>query len=593
MLAEMIFDGPLKFLSGTANPDQWLIDWVNGGQPSASGEHINEENALNCPAVKAAITVLAEAIQTLPIEICETLKSGRHVQATDHPLQEILSRVANEETAAPVWKNTSQIHLGQYGNSYSLIQRNVRGDRIAGLWQRSPKPERTKPVRNPKDGKIWYELHDERGRLEELVPAVDMLHIPYFSLDGIVGKSPIRMIREAIGGNKGAERFANEMFKNGGAAEGNFTVPGRLSEPAYNRLKESIDQESDHGHRHKRRILEEGMKFDPNSHDPQKMQMIEVRRFLIEEIARAYRVTPHLLQDLTHGTFSNITELGRQFIVFTMTPWISLWTGQINWKLLKPPFHARFNAKEFLKGDPAALSAWYRTMFMIGYFSLNDIRHEEGQNPIDDANANEHFVPANMIPLSKATDQEWVKGKPAGGNQPEPKAPAGGDGVTPGDPGGDPGGRPEGTDAFDQGEALTAARAVLADTLHRMERIEANAALRAAREPKTFLSELDAFYAVQTPRVRKAVEAPLRTVLFLELGGINGAAAMIPELDRTVAEHVGGKREALLRAAECKPAELVERVGAVVEGWGRNESEVASSREPRRNARNTKDKQED
>src|ERR1039458_10000303 len=209
-------------LSGTANPDQWFIDWVNGGEETSAGEKITEESALNIPVVKAAVSVLAESLATLSLEIYKVNKSGSKEAAPDHPLQELLSREPNPEMGDVTWRDTTQTHLGTYGNSYSAIQRTISGKTIA-LWPRSPRPERTRPVRSLTDGKIYYRVTDDQGQAEDPIAAKDMLHIPYLSMDGILGKSPIRLIREAIGGAKAAERFANELFRNGNVSQGYLT----------------------------------------------------------------------------------------------------------------------------------------------------------------------------------------------------------------------------------------------------------------------------------------------------------------------------------------------------------------------------------
>ena len=199
MLADLI-TRTAERLASTNNPDQWLVDWVNQGRSTSSGEHITEENALNCPSVKAAVSCLSEAVMMLGIEICKEDKSGKIELAKDHDLHPLLSRQPNPETTSATWWDTEQNHLGCWGNCFSWIQRTVRGDKTIGLWNRSPKAERTKPVRNPADGKLYYELHNEKGELEDLVPERNMLHVKYLSIDGVIGKSPVRMIRETIGG---------------------------------------------------------------------------------------------------------------------------------------------------------------------------------------------------------------------------------------------------------------------------------------------------------------------------------------------------------------------------------------------------------
>ena len=258
-----------------------------------------------------------------------------------------------------------------------------------------------------------------------------MFHIPYFSLDGLVGKSPVRSDREAIAGNRAAQCDANEMFKNGGSPEVTSVTKGRLSEPAYARLQKGDEGGPNHGNRHKPILLEEDTEADPVSFDPDKTQMIAAREFLLREIARAYRITPHLLQDLEHATFSNVTELGRQFIIFTMLPWLRRWKGEIDRKLLLPPYFCRFDMHAFLEGDPQMQSNVDRTLFAIGAKSINEVRQGHRMNPLADPNADEHFVPLNMTPLSKATDREWVFRKGAGGTAAAPNAPSNSDGKPP------------------------------------------------------------------------------------------------------------------------------------------------------------------
>jgi len=569
-------------LASTNNPDQWLIDWVNQGQATSSGEHITEENALNCSSVKAAVSCLSEAMMILGVEVCREDKSGKIELAKDHDVQPILERIANPETPAPTWRDTEQNHLGTWGNCYSWIQRSIRGNKVLALWNRDPKPERTKPVRSKRDGKIYYQIHNEQGQAEEPIPAADMLHVKYFSMDGVLGKSPVRMLREAIGGDRAAERLANEIFKNGDMSMGYFTHPGKMSEQAYARLKKSLAETSEHGSRHRKQILEEGMKFAGTSYSVEQMQMLNARLFILRCVARAYRINPAVLFDLEAGNV-DVTKLGWQFVTFTLMPWCERWTSEINHKLLQPPYFCRFTFAPFLRGDPDSRSARQRTLFGVGAMSVNEIRHEEGMNRLDDLNADEHFVPLNMKPLSKAMDMS-LTGNPEGGNPNKPiiGAPTGGDGIQPGMPGGQEGGRPAKEAAITGAEALAFveplvannlalihAELVVADTLARMGRIEASEALRAAKEPKTFIGRLDAFYASHTETMRQALANPVRAVALLRNGPYSSGFFPDNELDNTINEHVAGKRQALLAAAECKPSELPGRVAECVKDWGK------------------------
>ena len=581
MLADLI-TRTAEALASTNNPDQWLVDWVNQGQATSSGEHITEENALNCPSVKAAVSCLSEAVMMLGIEICREDRSGKIELAKDHDLQPLLCRQPNPETTSATWWDTEQNHLGCWGNCYSWIQRTIRGDKTVGLWNRSPKAERTKPVRDESDGKLYYELHNEKGELEDRIPERNMLHVKYLSIDGVIGKSPVRMIRETIGGERAAERLANELFKNGDMSMGYFTHPGKMSEQAYARLKKSMAETSEHGGRHRKQILEEGMTFGNTSYSIEQMQVINARLFLLRAVARAYRISPLVLYDLEAGGV-DVTRLGWQFVTFTLMPWCQRWTSEINSKLLQPPYFCRFNFTPFLSADPNARSARQRTLFSVGAMSVNEIRHEEGMNRLDQAEADMHFVPLNMVPLDKASEM-GLKPSPTGGdpNNGKPGAPTGGDGVTPGEFQPAVGGKEAKQAAVTGAEALHTvaplvannlallqAEVVVADTLTRMGRIEANEALKAARDPKTFLPRIDAFYEGHVSMMKDALEAPVKAVVLLREGPYAGGLSADIELHNTINEHVAGKRQALLAAAECKPSELPGRVAEVVKEWGK------------------------
>lgn len=405
-----------QLLSGTANPDQWLVDWVRGGPKTSSGETINESNALTIAAVWASVRVLAETVASLPLNVHQQLPSGQTTLAIGSPVQRLIHDQPNEDTTSFIFRETEQGHLGTWGNAYAEIERTIDDTPVA-LWGLSPRPHDTKPVRRKDvDNKIWY-LVREVGVEDRWVKSRDMLHIPGFGFDGLIGYSPIRMMREPIAVGKAMERYAGELFANDARPNGVVTVEGKLDDDQYNRTKKAFNQDgAEHGNRHRIQLLEGGATFAATQMNPEDVQMIEARRFSIEEIARAYRIAPTLLQDLTHGTYSNITELGRQFIVYTMMPWLKRWEAEINRKLLPPGQFAKFNTRAFLEGDPKQQSEYFKALFMVGGMTVNRMLELLNENTIG-PDGDVRFVPANMVPLAKA-----IEGPPA---KPEQKGPDG------------------------------------------------------------------------------------------------------------------------------------------------------------------------
>lgn len=158
-------------------------------------------------------------------------------------------------------------------------------------------------------------------------------------------------------------------------------------------------------------LLEEGMSFSKNTIPPNDAQFLETRKFQILEIARIFRVPPHMMADLERATFSNIEHQSTDFIVHSVRPWLIRWEQTINWKLFdgteQKRLYAEFLIEGYLRGDSAARAAFYKEMFNLGAFSQNDIRERENENPIP--GGDRYFVPLNMVPLDLL--DEYYKGK--------------------------------------------------------------------------------------------------------------------------------------------------------------------------------------
>ncbi|MHC4403321.1 MAG: phage portal protein [Planctomycetota bacterium] len=491
-------------------------DWWYGraSSPTSSGERIDEQTALTCAAVYAAVKVLAETVACLPLDVYRHLPNGGSAPARNHPLQRIVHDEFNPETSSFLARETMQGHLGTWGNAYAEIERTRRRQPLA-LWPLVP--SRVTPYRSREDGKIWYRYRQTNGETRN-IPAADMFHVPGFGYDGLVGYSPVAMMAEPIGYNKAAERYGSELFANDARPSGTIETPARLSDKAYKRLQEA--GENVVGKRHRMRILEEGAKFAASAMKPEDVQMIQARRFGIEEIARAYRIAPHLLQDLTHGTYSNITELGKEFITYTMVPWFQRWLGEINRRLLSPEYFAKFNTRAFLQGDHKTRAEFYAALIRTGVLTLNQVLELEDMNPIDPKIGDVHFISRDMIPVTMLI------------NAPVPEQPA------------------------------DKQAAILQEAIRRMLGIEANAARQYAKDPSRFLSRLDSFYVRHGRRVREALTPLVKA-------GYRPHSAMSVE-DNVIAlvdAHIARSREDLLTAAECQPNELVDKVSQCVDRW--------------------------
>ena len=542
-------------VSSSVHPkDPALVEIWGGGRETAAGEDVDERSALAFAAVYAAVRVLAETIASIPVMVYKRLPGGGKEPAPDHPAYRVLHDEANEETSAVIWRETLQGHLGTYGNAYAEIQRTRRGS-IAALWQLAP--DRVTPKRENK--KLFYEYTSPEGGRQTLPPE-RVFHVPGLGFDGLVGYSPIGLMRESIGLGLGAQRFASETFANDGRPSGTLEHPGTLSDPAQERWKKAADKRAAHGGRHKLLILEEGMKFAATGMKPEDVQMILTRRFQVEDVARAYRIAPHLLQDLTHGTFSNIEELGREFITFTMLPWFRRWEAEFNRKVIRDPkYFAEFNIEGFLRGDVQKRYAAYAIGRQWGFLSANDIRQRENWNPIEGGDV--YLSPLNMVPVDKIDDLYT-----GGGDKPA----AGGD---------DARLLPQSTGEMDRVLRVQTQRiagqlsGLFDDAAGRAMRREVNVVRSAAKKHiergdlEGFRAWMEQFYAGHQAYVRDAWQPAIDSLVQIAgqaVGGVDAARlaeVALPLAEDLAARHVGRS------LAELRPLEFAKDIDSRLDQW--------------------------
>jgi len=241
----------------------------------------------------------------------------------------------------------------------------------------------------------------------------DVLHIPGLGFDGLVGYSPIAMAKNAIGMAIACEEYGAKFFANGAAPSGVLEHPGTIKDPA--KVREAwMSQFGGSGNAGKTAILEEGMKYTPISINPQEAQFLETRKFQINEIARIFRVPPHMVGDLEKSSFSNIENMSREFVVYTLTPWLCRWEESLARSLFTPDekkgYFVRFNVDGLLRGDFAGRMQGYSTGIQNGFYCPNDIRQLEDLNLIPEEEGGFKFmVNGNLVELKNVGSAYGIK----------------------------------------------------------------------------------------------------------------------------------------------------------------------------------------
>tara|TARA_B110000285_G_scaffold234735_1_gene312766 strand:+ start:22 stop:933 length:912 start_codon:yes stop_codon:yes gene_type:complete len=281
------------------------------------------------------------------------------------------------------------------GNSYVKIERNGAGRPVA-LY---PIDFDNVEIREYEDK--YYYFNSETGAAIEYE---EMLHFKTMSQDGMIGLSPIDTCANSISWGLGLEAYGNSYFSNGAKVSGVLETDRALSTEAVDRLRNSFDNNySKIGDSNKTLILEEGLKFNSISMSNEASQFLASRQFSIEEVCRIFNVPPHMLADLSKSSFSNIQEQSREFVQYSLQPYLSMIEQEMTNKLFKKnesgKLFVEFNVNALLRGNPKDRAEYYRTMLNIGAISINEIRQKENMNRVDEGDS--LFMQLNMTTVDK------------------------------------------------------------------------------------------------------------------------------------------------------------------------------------------------
>ena len=402
----------LEIRSSLANPSTWLYEALSG-EKSTAGVNVNKQTALQNTAVFACVRILAETIASLPLPVYRRLAGGGKERAVGHYLYSVFHDQPNPEMTSFELRETLMGHLCLWGNAYCEIVRDGAG-RARELWPL--RPDRM-AVRRGSNNELLYQYTLPDGSQLVLAQS-NIFHLRGLGGDGIVGYSPIRMAREAIGLALATEEFGARFFGDGTHPSGVMEHPGKLSEQAHQNLKKSmIDAYSGLGKSHRLMILEEGMKFTQIGIPPEDAQFILTRKFQIAEIARIYRVPLHLLDETDKAaTYASVEQFALQFVVHTIRPWLVRWEQCFKRDLFLPGereiYFAEFLVDGLLRGDIQSRYQAYSTARQWGWMSANDVRERENMNPIEGGDI--YMVPLNMVPADMVTSMPQSPAEGAG-----------------------------------------------------------------------------------------------------------------------------------------------------------------------------------
>ena len=375
---------------------------------STSGKKVNEKSALQVSAVHSCVRILAETLAALPLQVYRRTDKGKE-KAYDSPLYFLLHDQPNEEMTSFVFRETLMSHLLIWGNAYAQIIRDGRGQ-VLGLYPLLP--DKVK-VDRTESGELYYiyrRFSEENPNFSEygdiVLRSEDVLHIPGLGFDGLIGYSPIALAKDAVGMTMACEEYGASFFANGARPGGVLEHPGALKDPkkvrdSWNEVYQGTSNAS------KVAVLEEGMKYQQIGIPPEEAQFLETRKFQLNEIARLYRIPPHMIGDLDKSSFSNIEQQSLEFVKYTLDPWVIRWEQALKKALFLPgekqEYFVKLNVNGLLRGDYENRMNGYSVARQNGWLSTNDIREMEDMNLISEEEGGDlYLINGSMTKLKDA-----------------------------------------------------------------------------------------------------------------------------------------------------------------------------------------------
>lgn len=381
-------------LSGLKNPEQWLVDAINGGGPAHSGVSVNEYSATSIETLVACVSILADMVAQLPCKLYLKTASG-HEEATDHPLYELLSFAPNEYQTSFEFRRFVQSAAGLRGDGFARVRRNSFYEVTAIeplLWG-------DVSIQRLTNGKVFYWVSGERNPLTR----ADLIHVYGPTRNGYCGLSPLSILRETVGNALAEREHASRMFSNGAKFPGYLIAPLTATAAQLKMIREEWEK-NQAGTQNVGRtpVLGGGLDYKAVGMTAEDAQLLQSREWDANAIATFYRMPPHLVgltsKSTSWGTGIEQQNLG--FLSYTMNPWLNNWEQSLSFSLLTPAerrsgLYIGFNRNALLQVDATSRAAFYRTMRDIGALSINDIRRKEELNDLPDNIGDNYMQPFN------------------------------------------------------------------------------------------------------------------------------------------------------------------------------------------------------
>jgi HK97 family phage portal protein len=376
--------------------------------------NVKGKNALKVAVIFACKRILSESISKLPLKVYQEDNSGI-TKAAKHHLYELLKLRPNPYMSASDFWKAIEAHRCT-GNAYASIEFDPRTGRPIGLW-----PMDSSKVKVMVDDvglfngkyKLWYEVDVGKGETRKLMPD-EILHFKgSITLDGLVGIPTLEYLQSTIENAAASNQFINNFFKQGLQVKGLIQYVGDLDEDAKKRFRDKFEEMSSGlKNSHRIALMPVGYQFTPMGLNMTDAQFLENTELTLRQIANAFGIKMHQLNDLSRATHTNIEQQQREFYVDTLQPILTMYEQELTWKLFLPSelsrgYYAKFNVDAILRADIKTRYESHGIGIEKGCITPNEARASEDKPPLP--GGDQLIFNGNAIPITMA-GQQYLKG---------------------------------------------------------------------------------------------------------------------------------------------------------------------------------------
>ena len=400
----MIFRKIFNQVSHEQNERMWKD--TPDSRVTFSGEKIDAENAFsNIGTIFECVVIRANSISKLPLQLFKTTKTGK-TRDKNHNLWYLLEKRPNKWQTPSQFKSYIEVSRLLWGNAYI----EIIFDRSGNIVALEPLNPGEVAIIEKTDGSYLYQF--TKNGVFKTLSEEEIIHIPYISIDGKIGKSPLSVARENAGNLQAINKFEGGFYKNGTMTAGVLETPSMLNTEAKNKIK--AEWASLYGGSHNAgsiAVLDAGFNYKPITIPLKDIEFIASRKMNKAEIATIFDVPLYMLNDLDNAKFNNVEQQNLRYLNDVLQPAITAIEEELNYKLFTlaegKKYYLKFNLNSMLRADSKTRAEYYKEMIGTGIMTINDACSLEDLDTIGEM-GDKHFMSLNYTTLDTIENHQRI-----------------------------------------------------------------------------------------------------------------------------------------------------------------------------------------